>query len=101
MKKNQIFALWIFVFVVLASLAFWSCGGGGGGGEVPETNVALTAENSPKAAAGILKALDIANALQGISGIISPATSSEGASMTQSPIGSLLMMTTTALKKNE
>ena len=90
----------LIALVILSSLAILSCGGGGGG-DTPETNTTLTAANSPQAAAGVLKAMDIADALQGLSGLMTTTSSSTTASSSTSPISNILTITGTALQNSQ
>src|SRR5512145_1673922 len=90
----------LVALVIISTLAILSCGGGGGG-DTPETNTALTAGNAPQAAAGVLKAMDIADALQGLSGLMTTTSSSTTAASAKSPINNIVNMTAAALQTGQ
>lgn len=90
----------LVALVIISALAILSCGGGGGG-DTPETNTTLTAGNAPQAAAGVLKAMDIADALQGLSGLMTTTSSSTAASTSTSPISNIVNMTAAALQNGQ
>jgi len=90
----------LVALVIISALALLSCGGGGGG-DTPETNTTLTAGNAPQAAAGVLKAMDIADALQGLSGLMTTTSSSTTTVSAKSPISNIVNMTASALQNGQ
>ena len=100
MKNNKIYLLVMSSFILLAALALLSCGGGGGGdASAPaETNTALTADNAPQAAAGVLKSSDVISPLSGVTGIITTSSSATGTASTQSTFSNVLTMTASGVQ---